>query len=118
MMKRMILVVVAMLSMTAMHAEDEKVNSVNAYDMSVNIEKLGVALSLSTDQEQFVDDVHKAFCAEMLNAGNASKDERNAMMKKAIRKDLAYMRYILTKKQYRKYLLLLNTTLNNRGLND
>jgi len=117
-MKRMILMVVAMLSMTTMFAEDEKVNNVNAYDMSVNINKLGEALSLSTDQKQFVEDVHKAFCAEMLNAAYASKDERDAMVKKAVRKDLSYMRHILSKKQYRKYLLLLNTTFNNRGINE
>lgn len=117
-MKRMILMVVAMLSMTTMFAEDEKVNNVNAYDMSVNINKLGEALSLSTDQMQFVEDVHKAFCAEMLNAAYASKDERDAMVKKAVRKDLTYMRHILSKKQYRKYLLLLNTTFNNRGINE
>ena len=116
-MKRMILMVVAMLSMTTMFAEDEKVNNANAYDMSVNYAKLGEALSLSIDQLESVEDVHKTFCAEMLNAANAGKDERKQMMTQAIKKDLKYMKYILTSKQYRKYLLLLNTTLNNRGLN-
>ena len=33
-----------------------------------------------------------------------------------MKKDVQYMRYILEDKQYRKYLLLLNTTLTNRGL--
>ena len=45
------------------------------------------------------------------------KDEQKVMMDNAIKKDLKYMRYILDKKQYRKYLMLLNVTLNNRGLN-
>ena len=39
------------------------------------------------------------------------------MVSKAIEKDLKYMYAVLTKEQYRKYLLLLNTTFNNRGLN-
>ena len=39
------------------------------------------------------------------------------MVDKAIEKNLKYMHYILNTNQYRKYLLLLNTTMNNRGLN-
>jgi hypothetical protein len=38
------------------------------------------------------------------------------MVEKAVNKDLAYMNYILNKDQYRKYVMLLNTTLTNRGL--
>jgi len=33
-----------------------------------------------------------------------------------VKKDIRYMHYILDEKQYKKYLLLLNTTLINRGL--
>ena len=40
------------------------------------------------------------------------------MVNKAIEKDLKYMHYILDRDQYRKYLLLLNATINNRGLNN
>ncbi|MBO4827063.1 MAG: hypothetical protein J5506_07515 [Prevotella sp.] len=116
-MKRMILVVAAVLSMTTMFAEDEKVNSTNVYDMRVNMRKLGEALSLSLDQEQSVKDIHKEFCAEMQNAANAGKEERDEMVAKAVHKDVTYMRYVLSRKQFQKYLLLLNTTLNNRGLN-
>ena len=46
-----------------------------------------------------------------------TKEERDAQVKKAVEKDIKWMNYILTKDQYRKYLILLNTTLNNRGLN-
>lgn len=116
-MKKMILMVVALLSMTATFAEDTKVNNANAFDMSVNYNKLGEALNLNSDQLESLQDVHKAFCAEMLNAANAEKDEQKVMMDKAIKKDLKFMRYILSNKQYRKYLMLLNVTLNNRGLN-
>ena len=54
----------------------------------------------------------------MLNAAVAPKDDRKAMVNKAIEKDLKYMHYILDRDQYRKYLLLLNATINNRGLNN
>jgi hypothetical protein len=43
-------------------------------------------------------------------------EERQLMMEKAIKKDLAWMDYILNKDQYRKYVMLLNVTLHNRGL--
>lgn len=116
-MKKMILVVVALLSMTTTFAEDNKANNAQLFDMSVNYNKLGEALNLNNDQLESLQDVHKAFCAEMLNAAYADKDEQKVMMDNAIKKDLKYMRYILDKKQYRKYLMLLNVTLNNRGLN-
>jgi hypothetical protein len=38
------------------------------------------------------------------------------MGEQAVKKDVRYMHYILNEKQYKTYLLLLNTTLKNRGL--
>ena len=120
-MKKIVLTIVAMLSMTMAFAEDENTNAVNnvqAYNLNVNYDKLADCLGLTYDQQEAVEDVHKSFCADMMNAAVASKDERKAIMDKAIDKDLKYMHYILNDKQYRKYLLLLNTTINNRGLNN
>ena len=78
-MKKMILVVVALLSMTATFAEDNKANNAQLFDMSVNYNKLGEALNLNNDQLESLQDVHKAFCAEMLNAAYADKDEQKVM---------------------------------------
>lgn len=118
-MKRLVLSVIVMLSMTLAFAENENTNAENnvqAYDMTVNMNKLGQALGLSWDQLEFVEDVHRAFCADMKNVAMAEESERKELMDKAVRKDLAYMRAILSKAQYHKYLLLLNTTFTNRGL--
>lgn len=118
-MKRMILTIVAMLSMTMTFAENENMNALNtteAYDMTVNINKLSQALGLSKDQVESVAEIHKTFSAEMVFAAQYGKEERAKMVEKAINKDLAYMNYILNKDQYRKYVMLLNVTLNNRGL--
>jgi hypothetical protein len=52
----------------------------------------------------------------MVFAAQYGKEERSKMVEKAVNKDLAYMNYILNKDQYRKYVMLLNTTLVNRGL--
>ena len=116
----MILMVVAMLSMTmTSYAENENAENAlgtEAYDMSVNIRKLAVALDMTFDQMETVQDIHRTFCAEMMLAAQANKDERKELVDNAVKKDIRYMRYVLDKKQYQKYLLLLNTTLHNRGL--
>ena len=116
----MILTMVAMLSMTMAFAENENaasVNNVEAYDMSVNIRKLSEALALTADQIEAVEEIHHTFAAEMMFAAQYNKDERDARVNEAIDKDIKWMRYVLNDKQMRKYLVLLNTTINNRGLN-
>ena len=115
----MILTMVAMLSMTMAFAENENaasVNNVEAYDMSVNIRKLSEALALTADQIEAVEEIHHTFAAEMMFAAQYNKEERDARVNEAIDKDVKWMRYVLNEKQMRKYLVLLNTTINNRGL--
>lgn len=118
-MKRLFLTVMAVLSMTMTFAENEEfntTNTANAYKMTVNYSRLADALCLSIDQLEAVQDIHSEFCADMMNAGNANADERKPMVEKALQKDLKHMRYVLTENQYRKYLMLLNVTISNRGL--
>lgn len=118
-MKRLFMVVVAMLSMTMTFAENENaanLNNAEAYNMTVNMKKLGQALNLSKDQVESFTEIHKTFNAEMQFAAQSTGEEREKMVEKAIKKDLAYMDYILNKDQYRRYVMLLNMTLVNRGL--
>ena len=84
--------------------------------MNVNMRKLAVTLGMTIDQMEAVEDIHRTFCAEMMLAAHASNDEREALVDKAVKKDVRYMGYILDREQYRKYLILLNATLRNRGL--
>ena len=118
-MNRLILMTIAMLSMTMTFAENEEtknVTNVEAYDMSVNMRKLGVALGLTVDQMEAVENIHTTFTAEMQLAAHADDNDRKEMVSKAVERDIKWMRYVLDEKQYHKYLLLLNTTLHNRGL--
>ena len=111
---------IAMLSMTMTFAENEnatKVNNVEAYDMSVNMRKLSMVLELKADQMEAVESIHQTFNAEMQFAAQYSTDERKAKVDEAVDKDVKWMRYVLNDKQMRTYLMLLNTTMNNRGLN-
>jgi len=119
-MKRLFLMTIAMLSMTMTFAENEKaenVTNVEAYDMSVNMRKLSVALGLNTDQMEAVESIHNTFNAEMQLAAQADESDRKELVNKAIDRDIKWMHYVLNQKQYRTYLMLLNATLNNRGFN-
>ena len=118
-MKKIMILAVALLSMTTTFAADENASATAAtaaYNMNIKMGPLADALSLNIDQVEAVADVHKNFTAEMMNAAIAPAEEREAMVGKAINKDLKYMHTILSEKQYRKYLMLLNATLKNRGL--
>ena len=115
-MKKIVLTLVALMSMTTIYAENEGMNTTEAYNMTVNMKNLARTLNLSKDQVESVAEVHKTFSSEMMFAAQYGKEERTKMVEKAINKDLAYMNYILNKDQYRKYVMLLNMTLVNRGL--
>ena len=119
-MKKIVLTVVAMLSMTMAFAEGENVNNTNemeAYTISINTKKLSETLGLNRDQTEAVADIEKNLSAAMMNIGQANKESRPEMLQNALKTNLGYMHSILNDKQYRKYLLLLNMTLTNRGLN-
>ena len=116
-MKKIMILAVAMFAMaTTTFAADEATNATAAYNMNVKMSSLADALSLNIDQVEAVADVHKNFTADMMNAATATGEDRSAMIEKAVLKDLKYMHVILNNSQYRKYVMLLNTTLINRGL--
>lgn len=121
-MKRLFFTVAAMLSMTLASAENGNMNSVSTvnnvkvYDLSVNMKQLARALSLADDQKEAVVEIYNTFCSEVMFAAQYPKEECNARMDAAIKKNLGYMNYILTPEQYRKYRMLLNITMVNRGL--
>lgn len=120
-MKKIVLTVVAVMSMTMTFAASENDNNdasanANAYRFNVSTYALSRALNLNHDQVDAVEEINRTFAAEMMNASVADSSDREAKIDKAIKKDLAYMRYVLNNRQYREYVKLLNITLNNRGL--
>ncbi|MBO5624958.1 MAG: hypothetical protein J5953_04105 [Prevotella sp.] len=116
-MKKMILVAVAMLSMSTAFAGNEDVKAVRkAYNMTVNYSRLAKALNLTSDQYDVVEYVHSNFCNEVRRASYASSEKRQERFDRALRKDLGSMRSVLNRNQYRTYVMLLNATLVNRGL--
>ena len=115
-MKKIVLTLVAMMTITMANAENEEKNAVqavNAYDMTVNMRKLAVALGLTLDQMEAVQDIHTAVCNDMYLAGSAHAEERKALVDEAVKKDIRYMHYILDEKQYKKYVNMLDLTAKN-----
>lgn len=96
---------------------DLKDNNVELYEMNFNIHNLSKTLKLTEDQ---YNDFYKVnqHLAEMTKSIALEKNDQNKkkMFKNAIDIHLREVKNILNDKQYRYYLLLLNTTLNNRDL--
>jgi len=116
-MKKIMIMAVAMFAMaTTTFAADEATNATAAYNMNIKMGSLADALSLNIDQVEAVADIHKNFTADMMNAAAAPAEERATMIDKAVIKDLKYVHSVLNNNQYRKYVMLLNATLVNRGL--
>ena len=105
--------------MTLAFADGEKVTVANKerlYDMSVKPYRLAAFLELDLEQRDAVEMIHGRFCDDMMKVARASEEKQRKMFEKALNRDLGYMRYVLDRQQYRKYLQLLNVTLQNRGL--
>lgn len=117
-MKKIVFAIALMMASTlGAFAEDNSVNKVEAYTLNINNRSLSRALSLSLDQEEICSDVIKKFENDMLfAASNSSNESRKAVTKNAVDKNLRYMKMFLSEKQYKKYVMLLNATLTNRGI--
>ena len=117
-MKKIVFAIALMMASTlGAFAEDNSANKVEAYTLNINTRSLSRTLSLSLDQEEICSDVIKEFENDMLfAASNSSNESRKSVTKNAVDKNLKYMRMFLNDKQYKKYVMLLNTTLVNRGI--
>ena len=119
-MKKMILTLVAMLSMTTAFAEGEMAmgtSNMEAYELNVNMDKLSEALNLADDQKEAVADIHHTFASELMFAAQYNDTDRKKLVARALENNIKWMRYVLNDKQFRTYRVLLNSTVNNRGLN-
>ena len=86
------------------------------YDFTVNYRRLGCFLGMSLNQlenfklffDKFNENMHFAYyeCAE---------STRDSVVKNIVNKNVKEMCYILNDEQHKKYLILMNTTLRNRG---
>jgi len=119
-MKKFFLIMVMMLTMSVYSfAEDSdtiKLANTEKYELKVNHRSLACALDMSKDQMEMSDEIISELERDMVFASSMNTEEsREKIVANAVKKNIKYMYYILNDKQYRKYLMLLNLTLVNRG---
>lgn len=121
-MKKFVFMVALMLATNTANilAGENSVNeteNVENYYIHVNEKSLSKSLGMSKDQMEICSDVIKEFENDMVFASSNTKGEsRKAVTSNAIMKNMRYMKMFLDEAQYKKYVLILNTTLVNRGI--
>ena len=98
--------------------ENEATNLVEneKYEFNINNRRLACVLEMSNDQMEMTNDIISEFERDMEFAKVMGTEEsRNAVAANAIKKNTKHMRYALNDKQYKKYVTLLNLTLQNKG---
>jgi len=119
-MKKFFLMMVMMFTMSVYSfAEDNnatKLTNTERYELKINSQKLAYALDMSKDQTEISSDIMSELEKDMVFAScMTTQDSCNKIIANAIKKNVKHMSYILNVKQYRKYLMLLNLTLEHRG---
>ena len=120
-MKKYLIMLVMLFTMSVYSfAEDSnatEIERIERYNVKVNTKKLADYLQLTSDQFDAVETVTDEFSNDLMFAAVQSSDSsRNVITKNLIEKNVKYMSYILNKNQMRKYLVVLNATMNNRGI--
>lgn len=86
------------------------------YELKVNHRKLACALDMSKDQMEMSDEIISELEKDMVFASCMdTEDSSEKIVANAVKKNIRHMSYILNNKQYRKYLMLLNLTLEHKG---
>ena len=121
-MKRLVLTLLAVLCMTTASFSRTRaevisvLNSSERFDMSFDMRRLSVKLSLTEFQAEAMEIIQTQFCNEVNTAGEQRGFSRRMLVRKAVMKDISQVRKVLTDEQFQTYVLLLVTTLHNKML--
>jgi hypothetical protein len=93
-----------------------KMAETERYELKINHRRLACTLEMSSDQIEMSEDIISELEKDMMFASVMTTEKsRNAIVKNAVNKNIKNMRYVLNSNQYKKYLMLLNLTLEHRG---
>ena len=106
-MKRLVLLVVVALGMSATSFAGEKVEGKD-WKVDVNVAKLSKYLNLDARQMEEVANISDYFADKEAKQGKK--------LREAVYGNFKLMKRTLTNEQYKKYVQLLNVTLKNKGL--
>ncbi|CDB11043.1 MULTISPECIES: hypothetical protein [Bacteroides] len=85
------------------------------WEGSINVNTLSKYLKLTQSQHEKVADICKYFKKQMTLANEVAEDQ-DEMRRKAVQANLKLMKETLDEKQYEEYAKVLNTTLENKGI--
>ena len=125
-MKKVLFTIVMLLTMCmSMNAENHDTNKVSEickemkvenFDFTVNYRRLAQTLELNEDQMESIENVMTMFSNDMMfSYYECNNTNRDNVIRNTIKKHTQYIGYILNKDQMKKYMMLLNVTLTNRG---
>ena len=119
-MKKYVIMLVMMLTMSVYSFAEEstatKMTETERYELKINHRRLACTLEMSSDQIEMSEDIISELEKDMMFASVMTTEKsRNAIVKNAVNKNIKNMRYVLNSNQYKKYLMLLNLTLEHRG---
>jgi len=101
----------------SVNANENNTMNTEAYSMNVNTEVLSKTLNASKDQSECINDIMNMLSIQMENIKYETVNTtREKMLTNTINMNTNYMKQVLNDNQYKKYLMILNATLKNRGL--
>ena len=86
------------------------------FDMSFDMRRLAAKLDLTEEQMDAVEAIQNCFNNEMQSLATMRGFHRRHLVHQAVRKDVRQMQHVLNDKQFNTYMILLGTTLHNKGL--
>lgn len=108
---------IALMATANVNAEEKNEGAVRVdYNIDINIRALSRCLSLDGNQIDVMEYASDLLKEEVANVKFAKEERKAARLQRAISRNLAIARKHLEEKQYHDYLVLMNTTLNNKGL--
>lgn len=120
-MKKNLFIAVSAIMMATANVKGEEIVNLSAtpkvnYKLEVPMRSMSRYLNLDENQQQLMQGVSDDFQYAVACLEDASAEQRPAHMKKALRTHLSYTREVLKPEQYRRYLIILNNTMKNKGL--
>lgn len=115
--KFFIMAAIALMATANVNAEEKNKDAVRVdYNIDMNIHALSRCLNLDGDQADVMEYASDLLKEEIAFVKFAKEEKKAARLQRAINRNLAIAHKHLEEKQYHDYLVLMNTTLNNKGL--
>ena len=119
-MKKTILTVVAVMTMTMGFAETKNNQAVQSaettMDLSFDVRRLADKLQLTSEQIEAVQVISNSLNRELAEAAQTKGFGQVIQTEKAISKDMRHMRRVLNDKQYNTFVMLMGTTIRNQRM--